>query len=80
MQDAAPALPAYALDPTGQTAVDDRLQQGAPSAGLLQRTGANAELFADPPAKATGAPGRDPTAAVDGVLAGPGRASRAGSC
>lgn len=78
MQHATPAQATYSLDPLGQTSVHDQLQQGGPSAGHLQLTAASAEVFADPPAKATGAPGRDPNAALAGMLAAPGR--RAGRC
>ena len=61
---ARPAVPDYPLDPLGQSSVEQQLQQGR----LLQH-GASAEVFADLPDKAVGgAPGKQPTAAMRGLL------------
>jgi putative cardiolipin synthase len=62
--DAAPAMPAYTLDPLGQTAVEVQLQ-----AGRLALVSATARVFADPPEKALQDHiGGAPTAAMAGLL------------
>jgi len=61
---ARPLVPDYPQDPLGQGPVEQQLQQGR----LLQH-GARAQVFADPPDKAAGgAPGKQPTAAMQGLL------------
>jgi putative cardiolipin synthase len=64
VRDASPLIPDYRLDPLGQTAVEAQLP-----AGVLALTAAAAQVFADPPTKATGADsGRRPTVAMQGIL------------
>lgn len=65
VRDAAPVIPAYRLDPLGQTSVEEQLR-----AGRLALSYAGAAVFADPPGKATDAgPGTKPTRAMAGMLA-----------
>jgi putative cardiolipin synthase len=64
VHDARPLITEYRLDPLGQTAVEAQLPEG-----VLTLTAAAAQVFADPPTKATGtAPGRRPTVAMQGIL------------
>lgn len=71
VRDAAPAVPGYGRDPLGQPPVEAQL-----AAGRLQLSFAEAQVFADPPEKALQPAGREPTAAMAGLLQALGTARR----